>query len=170
MDSTPTAAPWLYLVFVAFIVARFLWRELRVRKMAVKQLWYAPAFVAVIAVWLVYMTLTAAPYILVTLVIPTVAALVVGAGLGLAVAHFTTVQGGANGVAIVRGSWITVAIWLGAFALRLVGRLAVGSASMADQLMLNTALIVLIAAAIGVVRYRIYVEAAKSPAVPESAL
>jgi hypothetical protein len=169
MNSSPATPPWLYLVIVAFVVVRFLWRELRVRRMALARIWYAPAFVGVVAVWLAYLTWSTAPYLTGTLIIAVIAGLVVGAGLGWAVAHFTTVQNGGNGVAIVRGSWITVAIWLGAFALRLVGRLAVGTSAMGQQLMLDTALIVLVGAAIGIVRYRIFLIARTSPALPEAA-
>jgi hypothetical protein len=166
MSSLPPQSLWIYLALVALIVVRFLMRELRVRRMALSRIWYAPAFVVAVAVWLAWTTLSAAPYVVPQLVIAVPAALVVGGALGWAVAHFTTVQNGGNGIAIVRGSWITVAIWLFAFALRLVGRLAVGSAGLGEQLMLNTALVVLVAVAISVVRFRIRAAALAAPAQP----
>jgi hypothetical protein len=157
---------WLTLALVALIVVRFLVRELRVRKMALSRIFYAPAFVAIIAIWLGYLTLSTAPYLAATLAIAIVAAAIVGVPIGLAVAHFTTVQNGGADIAIVRGSWATVAIWLGALALRWVGRLLVGTTNLGEQFMLNTALIVLVGVSIAVVRYRIRQAALAAPAQP----
>jgi hypothetical protein len=166
MHSPLPQTLWIYLGLVALIVVRFLMRELRVRRMSLARIFYAPAFVGLIAVWLAYLTLSTAPYLAVTLAIAVVAAIVAGVPIGWAVAHFTTVQNGGNGTAIVRGSWITVAIWLGALALRWVGRLAVGTSSLPEQLMLNTALIVLVGVSITVVRYRIRLAALAAPPLP----
>ncbi len=156
--------PWISLLLVALIVVRFLMRELRVRRMALSRIWYAPAFVGAVAVWLAYLTWSQAPYLAGTLAIAVVAAVPVGAALGWLVARFTTVQGGADGVAIVRGSWTTVVIWLAAFALRYMGRIAVGSAGLGEQFMLNTALVVLVGVALAFVRWRIVVAASTAPA------
>jgi hypothetical protein len=153
-------------LLVAFVIVRFLMRELRVRKMALSRIWYAPAFVGAIAVWLAYLTLSTAPYLAGTLAIAVLAGAVVGFPIGWAVAHFTTVQNGGNGIAIVRGSWITVVIWLGALALRFVGRAVVHTSTQGEGFMLDTALIVLVGVSIAVVRYRIRLAALAAPAMP----
>jgi hypothetical protein len=57
---------------------------------------------------------------------------------------------------VVRGSAITAAIWLAAVALRVCVRFAVPSHDLADTLIANAALIVMLALALFFVRYRIF--------------
>jgi hypothetical protein len=159
--SQTAGQPFLFtLLLVALVVGRFLARELRVRRMVLARIWIAPAILAIAGGWIAWYSLSIAPYLAGTLAIALVAAVPVGAVIGFAVAHFTTVQSDGAGTAIVRGSWITVAIWLGALALRMVGRFAMRGAHLGEQMLLNAALIAMLAVAIGVVRYRI-VQAAR---------
>ena len=75
--------------------------------------------------------------------------------MGLGVARFTSVRAApSRGAVLVRGSAATVAIWLGALLLRAVPRLILGSTPHAPgtTLMLNSVLLVMLAAAIFVVR------------------
>jgi hypothetical protein len=59
-----------------------------------------------------------------------------------------------------------VAIWIGALALRFVGRLVVHTSTLGEGFMLDTALIVLVGVSIAVVRYRIRLAALAAPALP----
>jgi hypothetical protein len=167
MPSSQTL--WITIGFIGLIVLRFLIRELRERRVRTNTIFVIPAILGGLAVWFGYLTVTLAPSVVSVLPIAIAASLVVGAGLGLAVAHFTTVRVGPPGIIFMRGSWITVMIWIVALLLRMLGRYAVtGSATgmmstssgraggvSPDSWLLNTALIVLLAAAMVVVRIRV---------------
>jgi hypothetical protein len=143
------------LLIIAIVVLRFLARELRVRRMRLSMLFTIPAVLALLAVWICYLVISRAPQFIGELGLEAVAALIVGAGIGLAVAHFTTVRSGGAGVALVRGSWITVAIWIAALLLRLAGRFAFATSDLDTQLLLNAGLILLLVFATATVRVRI---------------
>jgi hypothetical protein len=146
------------LVLIAVVVLRFLARELRVRRMALSRLFVLPAIFALLVIFLVVVTIQQDPGQSFALCIGSLAALVVGAGIGVAVAHFTTVSAGAvPGVVLVRGSATTVAIWIVALLLRLVPRLILGAAphTPGTFLMLNSVLLVMLAVAIFTVRLQI---------------
>ena len=152
----PTSnTPWITLALVALVVVRFLARELRERRIVLARIYLIPAIVGALGLWLVWLTLARAPNQDLNLALGSLAGIAVGCGLGLAVARYTRVRAGAPGVVFVRGSWATVAIWVGALLLRLVGRLLVGTTNLGLTLMLNASLVVLVASALLMVRVQI---------------
>lgn len=161
-DATHPAIPSV-LVWVAVgiaILARFGLRELRDRKIRLGRLFIVPAVVGAIAVLLVASAALAAPTRVGELAGLSVVALAAGCGVGFAVARFTTLRLGAEpGTVVIRGSYATLAIWIGALALRALARLAVGGHDLGATAVANAALVVLLAAAIATFRYRIFIEA-----------
>ena len=147
----------IYAIAGVAIVLRFAFRELRDRPMHVGRLFIVPCIVAVVALLLVGFAAVAAPHAVLQLAGAVVLAIVLGFGIGSAVGHFTTLRLGERpGFVVVRGSAVTVAIWIGAVALRVAVHLAVPRYDLADATIANAALIVLLAAAIFFVRYRIF--------------
>ncbi len=139
------------------IVLRFAFRELRERKMRIGRLFIVPVILGVLALFFVAVAVAVAPQAGVHLVLAVVVALLLGFAIGNAVGHYTTLRLDERpGYVLVRGSAITVAIWLGAVALRLAVRLAVPPRDVADSLIANAALIVMLALALFFVRYRIF--------------
>jgi hypothetical protein len=122
-----------------------------------------PIVFVVLAAALVGLAVATAPYVTVEVATGTLAAVLVGAGIGLAVDRFTSVRiDPAGSAAIVRGSWTTAAIWIGALALRLLGRYVAygaGLRSAGTTLALNAVLVVMLAAALLVLRRRLFVRA-----------
>jgi len=102
--QTGGQALWITLGVIALVLARFLFRELRVRRIKTSAIFSVPIVVGVIGAFLVYSVAAAAPDQIPSLAIGGVAAIVVGIGIGLAVAHFTIVRSGGPGVLFVRGS------------------------------------------------------------------
>jgi hypothetical protein len=144
-------------------VGRFLLRELRDRRIPFDRFFVLPILAAALAAVLVVYAVALAPNVLLEVAAGTVAALVVGTGIGLAVDRFTSVRlGPAGSSAIVRGSWATSAIWIAALALRLVGRyiaFAAGLHSVGITLALNAVLVVMLAAALVALRVRLFARA-----------
>ena len=117
-----------------------------------------PLIFGLLVLVLFYATLSQSPDQLVPLVVGSLAAVVVGTGIGLAVAHFTSVEAGpVRGIVLVRGSATTVAIWIAALLLRLVPRLILSASShtTGTSLMLNAVLLVMLAVAVFVVRLQV---------------
>jgi hypothetical protein len=173
MPVSSSQTLWITLGFIGLIVLRFLFRELRERRVRTQIIFLIPGILGAFAIWLAYLTVSIAPTFATSLAISIGCAIVVGIGLGLAIAHFTSVRVGPPGIIYMRGSWITVAIWIVALLLRMVGRFAVtgsatgmtaavsgaGSAGSPESLMLNTALLVLLCAATATVRVRVLLAA-----------
>jgi hypothetical protein len=170
MPSSQTI--WITAGLIGLIVLRFLFRELRERRVRTQLIFLIPVILGGFAAVFGYMTLSLAPSEATSLAISIAASIVVGIVLGLAIAKFTTVRVGPPGIIYMRGSWITVGIWIFALLLRMAGRFVVtgsatgmSSASSAnglgtpESLMLNTALLVLLAAAIATVRVRVLIAA-----------
>jgi hypothetical protein len=153
-------------IFAIFVVGRFLIRELRERKYVIARIYLAPGLLALVAIALVALTIVDEPHALAVLVASCGAALLIGGGIGYAVAHFTTVRVTADpNVIYSRGSYATVAIWIAALALRLLVRVGPGMrhgphASLGP----NAALIVLLASALFFVRFRLVVAAKRERA------
>lgn len=149
-----------YLIWVAVgiaILARFGMRELRDRELRVSRLFLVPGIIGIVAAGLIGFAAIDAPRDVIVLVGATLVALAVGCGIGLAVARFTTVRAAEDSrFVIVRGSYATLAIWIAALGLRGLARFAVGTHDVAIALVANAALLALLAAAIGVLRYRIF--------------
>ena len=156
MHGVPPSAI-VYGVVVLAVIARFLLRELRDRTVRVQRLFISPGILALLALILVGSAFALAPQAALVLVAAVAAALVLGVGIGVAVAHFTTLRlGDRPGLVIVRGSATTVAIWLGAVALRMSVRFAVPAHDLADTMIANAALVVMLAVALFFVRYRVF--------------
>jgi hypothetical protein len=148
----------VYVVVGALVVLRFAFRELRERRMRLGRLFIAPAIFGVLALVLVAVAIAAAPQAWLHLALAVAVALLLGFVIGSAVGHFTTLRLHERPeYVVVRGSAITVAIWLGAVALRVCVRFAVPSHDIADALIANAALIVMLALALFFVRYRIFI-------------
>jgi hypothetical protein len=80
-------------------------------------------------------------------------ALPFGVLVGFGVAHFTTVRIGDDGKIFFRGSYITVAIWLAALALRLAARFLFPSGLAVSSVLASSAsLVLLVFVATAVVR------------------
>ncbi len=172
MNGIPTGPNLLLtLLLVGAVVLRFLLRELRVRKIPLNRLFVLPLIFGLLVVLLVYATLSQSPDQLVPLLVGSLAALLAGTVIGLAVAHFTSVAAGpVPGVVLVRGSATTVAIWIAALLLRLIPRLILGATThvAGTTLMLNAVLLVMLAVAIFVVRLQISRRATSLEAVGQS--
>jgi hypothetical protein len=152
---------------VAILVAgRFLIRELRERKYVLDRIYVVPGILAAVSVVLIVRAIVGEPHTLMLLVASCAVALVVGGGIGYAVAHFTSVRVTSDpNVLYSRGSYATVAIWIAALALRLVARIGPGMHSGArTSTALNAALLVLLASALFFVRFRLIVAAKRERA------
>jgi hypothetical protein len=167
MNGLPTGQTFLFtLALVAIVVVRFLLRELRVRRMATNRLFVLPAIFALLVVFFFVLTLQQDPAQVFALTVGSLAAVVAGGGIGLAVAHFTSVKvASERGVVFVRGSAATVAIWIGALLLRLVPRyiLVTSQHTPGTTLMLNAVLLVMLTVAIFTVRLQILRRARLEP-------
>jgi hypothetical protein len=149
---------WITIAIIVVVVLRFLARELRERRIRTSMLFTVPIILGAASLYLCYLTLQRAPNLSLELLAEAVAALVIGVAIGLAVAHFTRVKSAGPGLILVRGSWITVAIWLASFALRLVGRFLFSSSNFGSQLLLNSGLLLMLAFATLALRVRILQE------------
>jgi hypothetical protein len=157
---TPNVPPLFYLAAALFVVGRFLVRELRERKLVLSRIFLLPGVAGALALYLLVLTASLFPKTGMLLAGETCIALGVGSAVGLAVAHFTKVRlGEAAGTVYVLGSGITVAIWIAALALRWAVRFALPLGDRDASLSANAALIVMVAAALGMVRYRVLHEA-----------
>ncbi len=158
-----TSGLWVWLVVMALVVGRFLLRELRDRRIPFQRFFALPLVFAALAVALVSYAVWTAPSVFAEVAAGTLAAIAVGAAIGLAVDRFTSVRLGSGGTsAIVRGSWVTAGIWIVALALRVVGRsvaFGAGLRSAQSTLALNAVLVVLLAAALIVLRVRLFARA-----------
>jgi hypothetical protein len=152
-----TQDPRFLLLIGALVVARFLFRELRERKLSTGQLYVLPAFIGAIALLSIAVTVGVMPGRGAELALEMGLAVPVGALFGLGVAHFTTVRIGPDGTVLFKGSYVTVAFWIAALALRMGLRYVVaGVHSLAETTVANTALVVLIFVALTLVRVRVY--------------
>ena len=159
-QQTPHLPPLYLFAVLLFVVGRFLTRELRERKMLLSRLYVLPGIAGCLALFLVVTTAFLFPATTVLLAGETCISLGVGLAVGLAVAHFTTVRLGEQpGSVYVLGSWITVAIWIGALALRWAARLAIPMADVTATQSANAALLVMVTAALAMVRYRVALKA-----------
>ncbi len=139
---------------VLLVVVRFLFRELRRRKVRVRTVWVRPAILAVLLALLLWPALTLPganrPFVAIALVAGALAGVVTGA---LVARSTTFTAAGERGAVFAQGNLVTVVIWLVALALRLLVRFAVAGAGAtpAEQLALNVGLVALVTAAFAVV-------------------
>jgi hypothetical protein len=144
------SAAWIPLVVGLVVVARFLFRELRERTVKVRTLWIRPGIVALATIGFTAAALSRTgvnPGLLIV-------TLLVGAALGvltgvLVVGSTTFAPAGVPGAVRVRGSAVTVIVWLTALALRYAARFVIGGsgADITTQFELNAGLLALIAGA-----------------------
>ena len=142
------------LVIVALVVVRFLFRELRARKVTLRLLWVRPGILLVFTL-LAIAAAFATPGVNVAILLLSVAGgAVVGVVTGALVARSTTFSpAGERGAVIAQGSIVTVIIWVVAILLRFAARYAFADAgaNLAAQFELNAGLLALVAAAFVVV-------------------
>jgi sugar phosphate permease len=145
---------WITLVVVALVVVRFLFRELRARKIRVRTLWIRPGILAVITLVLIGFGFAIPRVSMGVVALSVVVGAVFGIGVGVLVARMTTfAPAGERGAVIAHGSMKTVIVWVAAIVLRLLARFAFAGAGAtpAEQYELNAGLLALVTAAFIVV-------------------
>jgi hypothetical protein len=113
------------LAIAAFIVFRFAQRELRERTVRARTLWLRPAVLIALTGYLAWLSSTLDPIGDGEMIAVLIGGVILGIVTGAAIVRFTSFAPAAvpNAV-LVRGSRVTFAIWVVAFALRLVARYA----------------------------------------------
>jgi hypothetical protein len=142
------------LALVALVVVRFLYRELRQRKIRVRTLWIRPGILALFTALLIASAFAIPGVNLPVVAIAVAGGAAVGVVVGLLVAGSTSfAPAGERGAVLAKGSAVTVAIWIGAIVLRLIARYAFAGAGagQAEQFELNVGLLALVTAAFVVV-------------------
>jgi hypothetical protein len=114
--------PIVYVLIAAFVVGRFLVRELRERHLSNTQLFVLPGIMLCLWLYFAVTALRAAHVDGVQLGVRSAIALPFGALVGIAIARFTTVRIGGDGKIFFRGSYVTVAIWTAALIVRFAAR------------------------------------------------
>jgi hypothetical protein len=140
------------LAVVVFVVARFLFRELRARTVKVSTMWVRPAILAVLTAFVVCAALQSRGGSPAEVALSLGIGVAFGALVGLLVTRSTQVgPGDKPGYLRLRGSWVTVAIWIVALALRLGVRLVAsgGSLATAGSLVATAGTVSMVAAAFG---------------------
>ncbi len=103
------------LAVVLIVVVRFLVRELRARTVRVSTMWLRPAFLGALTVFFAASAVRQSAESAAELALSLTVGVAFGAVVGFLVAASTTVErAGAPGVLRLRGSWVTVAIWVAA--------------------------------------------------------
>jgi hypothetical protein len=152
--SAGTSTNLIYLAVAALVIVRFLFRELRERRVRLRSIWIRPGITAAFTVLLIVVAFTTPSSDLGFLAVAGVIGAVLGIVTGTLIVRSTTFRtAGERGAVLAQGSMITVIIWIVALALRFVARFAfAGSgASPAQQFELNAGLLVLVTAAFVVV-------------------
>jgi hypothetical protein len=140
------------LVVVLLVVVRFAVRELRDRVVRARGLWRTPGLFALFGVGLGYQAIQKGVDIG-TFALETIVSILVGIGIGMVVVRFTTFAPAPASyypAVRARGSWKTLAVWIVALALRFGAKFVHGEGP-GQQLALNAALALLVAAAFAVV-------------------
>jgi hypothetical protein len=151
------AQPIYYALFGIFIIIRFLMRELRERHLSNVQLFVLPGILLAVWLFLAISAGTTAHPDFAELGLRNAIALPFGVLVGFAIAHFTTVRIGGDGKVFFRGSYVTVAIWLAALALRIGARFAFPSGhSVSSVLASSASLVLLVFVATAVVRALVF--------------
>ncbi len=120
---TPALQTQLFtLAIVLVVVVRFLFRELRPRTVRIGTLWVRPAILAVLTAFLIWTGVRIGNPVAelgISMLIGIVAGVIVG---WFIVASTAIAQGPKPGTLVLRGSWITVVIWVVALLARLAAR------------------------------------------------
>ena len=152
--TTGMNTTWLTLALVAVVVVRFLFRELRARKIRVRTLWIRPGILGVLTLALVGAGFAIPRVNMGVVALSVLVGVAFGLGVGVLVARMTTfAPAGERGAVIAQGSMKTVIVWVAAIVLRLLARFAFAGAgaSPAEQYELNVGLLALVTAAFVVV-------------------
>lgn len=142
-----------FLAVAALVVFRFARRELVERRVRTPLLWLRPAVLFGIALYLVGLTVSVDSARNGVTVAATLAGVLLGALTGALIVRYTAFRpAGARNAVLVRGSRITFAIWIAAFAVRILARFLIphGSDPLA-QLPLNCGTVALVATAFVVI-------------------
>jgi hypothetical protein len=151
MQSWQSQLP-ITLAVSAFIVYRFVRRELRPRIVRTRTLWIRPAVMLVVLGVLIFETLNISQQVDGVLALAVAAGVLVGIVTGVLVVRSTTFSpAGLRGAVRVHGSRVTAAVWIGAVLLRLIARLFVPHSDRAAQFALDSGLIALVAVAFAIV-------------------
>jgi len=143
------------LLFTAFVVIRFAVRELKPRVIKGGVLWIRPLVLVAITLWLAWTTITVDPAGIGQLIGALLVGGVLGAVTGVLIVRYTTFSaaGVANAVRVT-GSKITFAIWIGAFAIRLLARYVLPhGADVRSQLPMNSGVVALATVAFVVIAF-----------------
>ncbi|MEA2690387.1 MAG: hypothetical protein QOD51_2994 [Candidatus Eremiobacteraeota bacterium] len=157
MNSGGGGAPnttWITLAIVLLVVVRFLFRELRQRKIRVRTLWIRPGILGAVTLLLIGLAFTIPGVNLAALAVAVVIGIALGIVTGTLVVRSTTfAPADERGTVLATGSIVTVIVWVVAIALRLVARFAFAGtgAGAAEQFELNAGLVALVTAAFVVV-------------------
>lgn len=153
MNPSGGAGPnstYITLAVVLVVVVRFLFRELRQRKVRLRTLWIRPGILTVFTVLLIVGAFATAGLNVGVMLISIVAGAAFGLLTGWLVVRSTTfAPAGERGAVLAKGSIVTVIVWVAAIALRLVARFvfAGSGAAPAQQFELNAGLLALVTAA-----------------------
>ncbi len=153
-NGSGTNTTLITLAVVALVVVRFLFRELRARKVRVRTLWIRPGIVAVLTLLLIAGAFAVPGVRLGVVALSVLVGIAFGIGVGVLVARMTTfAPAGERGAVIAQGSIKTVVVWVVAILLRLLARFAFAGAGAtpAEQYELNAGLLALVTAAFVVV-------------------
>jgi steroid 5-alpha reductase family enzyme len=152
--SAGTTTTLITLVVAALVVVRFLFRELRERKVRLRSIWIRPGILGAFTVVLIVVAFTVPRTNMAFLALACVVGAALGVVTGMLVARSTTFRpADERGAVLAKGNTTTVIVWIAALALRYVARFAfAGSgASPAEQVELNAGLLALVTAAFVVV-------------------
>ena len=146
--SPATQTELLTLFFIVFVVARFLVRELRARSVRIARLWIRPAVLLAAAAFLIGLTFAVPPGPGMLLAPSLAAGVAVGALVGYLVARSTSIERTDQaGTVRLRGSWVTVVVWLAALALRTTARFFIAGSLIAQSPAVNAGTVLLVAVA-----------------------
>ena len=139
----------LPLALAVLVVIRFAVRELRERVVKSPAIWIRPAILVALSAYLIAVTLSVDSHDDAVTFGALAVGVLLGAIVGIAILKNTAfVPAGKPNAVRARGSRVTLAIWIGALAMRLLARyLAPGGADLSAQLPLNCGTVALVAAA-----------------------
>ena len=149
-----TTTSLIYVGVAFLVIARFLFRELRERRVRLRSIWIRPGIVALFTLALIAGAFATRGTNVGVLAVAVVAGVVLGIVTGLLVVRSTTFRAASErGAVLVQGSIITVIVWVTAFALRYVARYVFAGAgtSQAQQFELNAGILALLTTAFVVV-------------------
>jgi hypothetical protein len=136
------------LLILVVVIARFLFRELRARTVRVSTLWVRPAVLCALTALSIWAASQVPRGVEGPIVPWLLGGTAIGIVVGFLVARSTRVEStGKAGVVRLRGSWITVAIWVAALALRFLVRILVGGTLFSTSPAVNGGTVILVAAA-----------------------